>query len=375
MKSKIFVYIFAVLLGVMSIGSVIGEKKDFSENENRMLASFPELSFESVKNGSFAAGFTDYIADHFLLRDAFVSIKAFAETASLKMNNNGVWKGKDGYLIDGFDSSSVTHFDENIEAIKTFEAEISNNYSVNVKTIIAPTATQILKEKLPALAVTEDGEKLLSTAKSTLSGYVDTYKILNEHKSEYIYYKTDHHWTSLGAYYAYTEYMSALNMNFDKYEDTAPETVCDGFFGTTYSRFGLFVKSNPDTICAPEKAYLGKLTVTDSKGKKSDSVYHPEKLSEKDKYLYFLGGNDSLITIETDTQNGRTLLLIKDSYANSFLPYITNRFQKLLVVDMRYYTGLINELIEQNNVSDVLILYNLKSFCEDQYLSFINFNE
>lgn len=375
MKNKIFVSVFVLLIAVMTLGNIFGEKKEFSDNENRTLASFPEFSWESLKDGTFTPAFTNYIADHFLFRDVWVSIKSFAESASLKTENNGVFNGKDGYLIDSFDSNSAAGFDKNLTAVKEFEAFVKENHNIDVKTIIAPTATQILSDKLPAFAVTADGKELLTKAENELNGYIDTYTILDEHKDEYIYYRTDHHWTSYGAYYAYSAYKTAVGEAAVSIEEMDIQEVTSEFYGTTYSRFGMFIGQTADSIYAPSQDYIGNMTVTDSKGITTDSIYHPEILSEKDKYLYFLGGNDSLVTIENQNKNGRTLLLIKDSYANAFLPYITKDFEKILVVDMRYYAGIIPDLINENAVTDILVLYNIKSFAEDQYIQFINFTE
>lgn len=375
MKNKVFVAVFAVLLAVLTLGNIFGEKKEFSDNENRTLATFPEFSWESLKDGSFTSDFADYISNHFLLRDVWVSIKSLAESAVLKSENNGVFNGKDGYLIDSFDNDSAKGFDANLEAVKEFEISAKENFNIEVKTIIAPTATQILSDKLPQFAVTADGEAMLGKAGNELNGYIDTYSVLNEHKDEYIYYRTDHHWTVQGAYYAYCAYKSALGETAVSMDSADIQQVTDEFFGTTYSRFGMFIGQTADTISAPSEDYLGTMTVTDSKGETTTSIYHPEKLSEKDKYLYFLGGNDSIVTVTTENRNGKTLLLVKDSYANAFLPYLIKDFEQIIVVDMRYYLGVIPDLINDNNVTDILILYNLKSFSEDQYIQFINLTE
>lgn len=375
MRNKIFVSVFAVILASLIILTVFLPKKDFSDNENRVLASFPVLSVETLKDGSFTADFSEYIADHFAFRDVWVSIKSLAESALLKTSNNDVFNGKDGYLIDSFNVEDASVFDNNLNSVKEFEKSMKDNYSINVKTIIAPTATQILSDKLPPFAVTSDGEAMINHAQDELDGFINVYSVLEQHKDEYIYYKTDHHWTDLGAYYAYTQYKASLGETAPDREKIDTDTVTTSFFGTTYSRFGRFFGIDADTIHAPSKKYIGNMTVTDSKGNTSDSIYHPEKIIEKDKYLYFLGGNDSIVTIDTENKNGKTLLLLKDSYANSFLPYIIGDFEKIIVIDMRYYPGIINYLIEESNVTDILILYNVKSFAEDRYIQFITSTE
>lgn len=375
MKNKVFIAVFALLLAVVSIANLFAPKKDFSENENRSLAVFPEFSAEALKDGSFTSGVATYLSDHFLFRDAWVSIKSAAEAALLKTSNNGVFRGRDGYLIDGFDEKSASGFGGNLEEVKNFVQMMKTDHGVEVRTIIAPNAAQILQDKLPRFAVTADGKSLIEKAATEIDGFVDVYDALDIRKDDYIYYRTDHHWTYLGAYYAYAEYKKSLGLSAAPIESMDIETVSDSFFGTTYSRFGFFNKRNADTLSAPSESFLGSMTVTDSKSEAFSSIYFPDALDSKDKYMYFLGGNDSIVTVETENRNGKTLLLIKDSYANAFLPYLIGDYEKIIILDMRYYQGVVPSLVEQSSVTDILILYNLKSFSEDNYIKFINFTE
>lgn len=371
MKNKIFVIFFALLLSLLTISNIVAPKKEFSDNENRVLKQFPDFSWEALKDGSFTADFAEYLADQFILRDMWVSIKSFGEQALLKKENNGVYKSSKGMLLDSFDESATINFDKNIQAVKDFEA-LMKEQNVSVKTLIAPTATQIYPESLPKSAPIEDFKPLLEKL-SGLPSFVNVFDTLTEKREEYIYYKTDHHWTNLGAYYAYSEYMDSIGLKAKAYEDYNSQVVADEFYGTLYSRYGQFMGIEADTVYAPSS--LPKMSVKDSKNQVTDSIYHPEKLSEKDKYLYFLGGNDSIVTIETESNTGRNLLLIKDSYANSFLPYLTETFDKIIVIDMRYYMGLVPFLAEAENITDALILYNIKSFGEEKTIEFINYTE
>ncbi|MBQ6164372.1 MAG: hypothetical protein IJK23_07855 [Clostridia bacterium] len=374
MKNRIFVAVFAFLLGALCVLTFALPKKEFSENENRYLAAFPKLSFETVRDGSFMSDISEYIADHFVLRDGWVTLKSLAESALLKTENNGVFRGRDGYLIDSFDESAAAGFEKNLEAARAFETA-AESCGIEVRTLLAPTAATVLKEYLPRFAVTADGEGLLRTASQTLSGFVDTLETLSAHKDEYIYYRTDHHWTALGAYYAYCAYEKSCGREPLPQEAFRPETLSDTFYGTTYSRFGAFLGVKPDTLCAPAAALAAQTTLTNGKGETHTSIYYPELLDGKDKYRYFLGGNDGILRLKTTAETGKNLLLIKDSYANSFLPYLIGDFDSITVLDMRYYNGAVAELFDSEAITDVLILYNLKSFCEDRYIGFINLTE
>ncbi len=370
MKKAIPAIVFAALILSLSLLTLLLPKQKFSDNLNRYLAEFPEPTWTDVKSGKFGSDLSDWLADHFVLHDAWVSIKSFSVLASFDRENNGVYKGSDGYLIDSFDESSAAGFDGNLSSLSDFERLMSDKYGVAVKEMIAPTATQILSDKLPANAPVADGGALLARAGGTLEGFVDVSASLRPHSDEYIYYRTDHHWTTLGAAYAYLDYRVSLGLDPVGVDELGIGTVTDEFFGTLYSRYGLFNGKNADTLCAPDESSLSVVSVQKKDGT-YDSLYFPDKLEGKDKYLYFLGGNDAKLDVDTGLDTGRTLLLIKDSYANCFLPFLTRDFDRIIVVDMRYYKGLIPELVSSEGVTDVLVLYNLKSFCEDKYLQFL----
>ncbi|MBQ9507708.1 MAG: hypothetical protein IJR51_11180 [Clostridia bacterium] len=372
MRNKIFVSIFAVLLALLSVLTLALPKKDFSPNENRMLATFPKLTAETLKSGKFTLGVSDYLTDHYVLRDFWVSLKTVTTLAVGKKENNGVYLGKGHTMIDGFTDADTAQFGENCDALERFVAAAKSEYGVEVKTLIAPTATQILADRLPAFAVTADALPLFERL-GAIPGFVDVRNVLTEHKDEYIFYRTDHHWTDLGAYLSFTQYQAARGLTAAAHEAYAPETVSDAFYGTLYSRFGLFTWRYADTVCAP--ADRGGVTMTNSKGEQTASIYSPAGLEGKDKYLYFLGGNDSKLEIETAANTGRSLLLVKDSYANSFLPYLIGEYDRITVVDMRFYAEPVLWLLRDGGYTDALVLYNLKSFASDQYVRFIDLSD
>lgn len=369
MKNKIFVSVFAALLALLTLLTPLTPKKDFSPNENRMLASFPALSVESVKDGSFTSGVAAWLTDHFVLRDLWVSVKALCTLAMGRRENGGVYLGKGGVLLDSFSAADASRFDENLAALRRFTG-LSQTQGVSVRSLIAPTAVCIYADKLPAYAVTADTEALF-TALGGVPGFVDVRNTLLAHKEEDLYYRTDHHWTCRGAYLAYADYVQSLGFSAKDESAFAPAPVTDGFFGTLYSRFGLFTGFTPDVITAP--ADPGGVTLTGSRGETHASVYFPEKLAEKDKYLYFLGGNDSIVQIETGADPAKKLLLIKDSYANAFLPFLLGDYGHITVLDLRYYTGSVPALLESGGYTDVLVLYNLKSFASDVNFRFLDF--
>ena len=171
--------------------------------------------------------------------------------------------------------------------------------------------------------------------------------------------------------YSYAAVQAAAGEEAPPYEAFSPETVTEEFFGTLYSRFGFFAGVAPDSIVTPAASALGEVTRTDAKGNESPSVYAPEKLNEKDKYLYFLGGNDAVVEITAANRTGKKLLLVKDSYANAFLPYLLHDYDAVTVVDPRYYPGSVLRLAQQGGYTQAMVLYNLKSFASDTYIQFL----
>ncbi len=370
MKDKIFTGLFALLLAALSVLTLALPKKDFSPNENRPLETAPALSVEAVKSGEFTKGVSAYLTDHFAGRDAWVSVKALAELATGKRENGGVYLSKNGGLIDGFTEDDLEYFEKNLQALREFTEFAQSDYGVRVQSIIAPTATQICAEDLPAFSAVADADALYARL-TEVPGFIDLRDTLTAHKDEYVYYRTDHHWTGRGAYLAYAAYDGARGETPLPEESFLPETVTTDFHGSLYSRFGLFMGIKADTITAPAASALGNVSMTDSHGDTHASVYFPEKLESKDKYLYFTGPNDSILRVKTEADTGKRLLLIKDSYANAFLPYLLKEFDEITVIDLRYYKDDVSALLENENYTDALVLYNLKSFASDSHFRFV----
>lgn len=369
MRNKIFLSIFSVLVAALSLLTLLLPKKDFSPNENRMLAAFKAPSAENLADGSFMKDLGEYLSDHFVGRDLWVSVNTLAALASGKRENNGVYTAKGGGLIDGFAEKDAKLFDENVRAVRDFGAALEE-LSIPLTAIVAPTATQVYPEKLPSLAVVKDSEPLFAEL-AEIPGYVDVRPALTAAKDEPIFYHTDHHWTGYGAYVAYAALRTAQGGTVREYGAYQPQTVTDSFFGTLYSRFGLFAGIKPDSIVTPAAEALGGVTMTDPKGNVRESIYAPEKLEEKDKYLYFFGGNDSVIEIAAENSTGRRLLLVKDSYANAFLPYLIPDYDEITVIDPRYYPGSVLQKAKEGEYTEVMVLYNLKSFASDSYVRFL----
>ncbi|MGL5086150.1 MAG: DHHW family protein, partial [Clostridium sp.] len=202
------VIIFVAMIFILSIINLIKTDRVFSESENRFLASKPKFTWESLFNKTYTSDVEKYITDQFIWRDIFVGMKTQTEYLLGKKDTNGVYFSKDNYLIEKHDTTSIDQdlLNRNIERLYDFIEATSNKLgNNNVSLMLVPTSSNILRDKLPNYATAFDEDKILNSIKENLhSGrFIDVRPLLNKSSDEYIYYKTDHHWTTLGAYYGY----------------------------------------------------------------------------------------------------------------------------------------------------------------------------
>lgn len=339
--------------------------RSFSEAENRILSSRPVFSWNSLKEGKFTKEYEQYIIDQFAFRDFWVSVKSSGERVLQKKDNNGVYLGKDSYLLQKIDYIDKEITEKNIAAINTF---VSNNPSVKLSFLLAPNSVSVLRDKLPPFAATIDQLEIFETIKKNLdshAAFVDVYDELAKHKDEYIYYKTDHHWSSLGAYYAYNKAGSTLGYKPLSIDSFNIEKVTNEFYGTLYSKGNYrFIKPDSINIFKPKEEYSVKVQHLDTETT-SDSLYSLSYLDKKDKYSVFLDGNHALSIIQTNNNKNKKLLVIKDSYAHSLVPFLTNNYNEIHMLDLRYFNISVSDYIKQNGISEILLLYNVSSFTED----------
>ncbi|MBE5906283.1 MAG: hypothetical protein E7277_05740 [Lachnospiraceae bacterium] len=359
MLGVFFLLIFAGFLGYMLCSDV-----KFSEDENRYLAGQPNFSTEALFSGDYTEGMDKYATDQFPLRSLAITIKTQMQKLMGVKDSNGVYFGKYGQLMLKKSPSEFKEkkFQNNLAAIEAFAGR---NKDMKVSVLLAPTAAGIYESRLPSYAVDYNQKELLLKAKARLENlknvkFINTEPIFNMHLRENLYYSTDHHWTTKGAYYAYQEFCKENGMQPVEYN---AQPVSNGFYGTLYSKV-LPWNMKPDTVEAQE--VKGNITVSHQMGKRvTDTVYDKSKLKIKDKYQYFLGGNDGEVTIKTDNKNGKHLLVIKDSYANCFLPFLIEQFESIHVVDLRYFNDNFTMYMKGNDINEALVLYNLNNFDED----------
>lgn len=360
MKKIIDITIQIIILFLLIL-TIILPKEEFSANENRYLQKFPIISIESISSGKFMAQMSDYIADHFPFRETFLSFK----TNLFKMfgikRQNGIYYADDNYLIEEYEKP------ENNEKItRIINRFINTNSNVKYDFMLVPTSAYIYQNKLSNYNLNYDEKKTMEYFRQNInSNYIDVSTILLNNNDKYIYYRTDHHWTTRGAYYAYYEYCKNNGIIPNNY---LFNEVSQNFYGTLYSKV-LDNTIMPDII---EKIVDNNVYAVNYPNSDLYSMYNDKYLTEKDKYSYFLNANQSLITIVNQSIFDKEILIIKDSYANSFIPLLAAHYSKIHVIDPRYYKNKISDYIKDNNINHVLFLYNVGTIDDDLGILSIN---
>lgn len=361
-----FLYIF-VIFG----SNIVTADRSFSDSENRTLQQKPKFSMDRLIEGKYTSNYEKYISDQFVGRDFWIGVKSTTEKLLGKTENNDVYLGKDGYLFQKFQKPNTKNLENKLITINKFAL---NNKDTNIYFMLAPNSTKILEDKLPSYAFPADQRDYMNQVNEKLGEdikFIDIFDVMNSNKDKYIYYKTDHHWTTEGAFYAYENLGKYMGYSPLKKEDFKITKVSDEFYGTLYSRSG-FRNISPDTVevYTPKEEKHYKVWYSDEK-KERDSFIHLENANKKDKYTVFFNSNHPLIKIETGINNHKRLLVIKDSYANSLVPFLTNHYSEIYMVDPRYYTDSITDLAKANSVNDILLLYNVNTFSEDASINTI----
>ena len=328
----------------------------------------PAFSFQSLFSGRFTSEFETYTTDQFAYRDSWTTLKARSELASGKKGNNGVYycgedaSGKGVTLIKGFGASKQDGLDAKLGALET----LSETTDAPLFFALIPGASEVWKYKLPKNAPVASEKSVIDYA-YTYAGVntVDMLGALSAHAEDPIYFRTDHHWTSLGAYYGYTALMEAMGLSSEPLSHYHIKTVSDSFLGTVYSSSG-FSWVSPDSIETFVDEPAG-LTVIRDLGAAAASVdlYDPTFLEKKDKYSYFLGGNTPLIRIETGNADAPSLLIVRDSYADCLAPFLLEYFSEIQLLDLRYFHTSLAAYIEEQGFDSVLVCYSVENFCSD----------
>lgn len=372
-RNKIGKYIPAVVFLIfiygMALWFLFSPKTDYSSSEKRYLQKFPDANVEKVLSGEFGSEFETFFADRFPQRNTWVGINAYTTLAEGNNGASGVYNCKNGCLINK-PVSTENNLDKNISAVADFAKSIDTPTTV----MLVPSTGYIADDVLPTFHDKYNDDEDISRISSTLSkdkiGFVD---LRERFKSEYkngsqLYYKTDHHWTTKGAYTGYQELCKALGVTpID--DSTLKKDSYPDFYGTTYSSSGFWL-TPPDNIeiwSNPNNSSKNiSVKITEGANiKTSGSMYFTDHLKEDDKYPVFIDGNHALTEItNTNAKNG-TILLIKDSFSHSLAPFLAENYSKVVLVDLRYYKESVSDLVSAYNPEQVVVLYGIDNLATD----------
>lgn len=392
-----------LLYGFLTLFIVLPDES-FSTEENRTLQTFPTFSMESLLDGSFSSKINTYFADQFPLRNGLVGIKGVTETILWKGENNGVLLGSDGQLgvrlftmyksrLERTADMDFYHT-ENVQSAIDGVNAFADNCSLPLVTLLPPRTVDVAVASFsyPTLLSDRLHEQLVSGF-SVDTHFLDVLPLFREKHSEgeYVYLRTDHHWTTYGAYLAYCEVMRAFGLESEILPESAftKETIKD-FYGTTWSKAGYkFIK--PDTLelwslgnddefmltfysAKQAKDENGKIVTVREPYQTMTSFYNRDKLLEKDKYAAFLDGTHNELTVsKTDGTfgNREVLLIAKDSFANTMVPFLSQHFDIVIVNLAANLTDLSN-YIDLYGVDRVLLIYNWQNILENNNLAAIH---
>lgn len=345
---------FSLFLAGLLVWHIVLPDRDKSETENRTLAQFPEFSWEALVDGSYTESVEEYFSDQFPLRDRWMVLKARTEQLLGKREFNGI------YLCDDTLISKVeVPADGLVEKNLSYIDRLKEKTEIHVTFGVIPSAAEVWKDKLPTGAQSWDQTDLLAQSD------VDFQSVLAEHADEPIFYRTDHHWTSLGAFYGANALLEHLGKDPLKESNFTLEIASDAFCGTLYSQSGIHW-IEPDTLEFWVDEDSLQVTSWRTGKEESSALYDRSYLDVKDKYSAFLGGNQPLCVIKNqNVTDGSKLLVVRDSYADSMAPFLAQQFSEVHLVDLRYYRFPVSVYAADNGINEIAVIYSAQNFISD----------
>ena len=362
--------LFVAFIFAMAIWFVVNPKSDYSSSEKRYLQQFPETSVDTVLSGEFSEKFETYFADNFPQRNMWVGLNSYYNLGIGLNGRNGVYNSADGYLIN-VPVDKENYVRKNIRVLAEFKEKIGD---VPMTVMLAPSTGYIATDKLPLIHDSyNDDTYFAETAKTLGESGVNFVDLRETFKQKYaegvqLYYRTDHHWTTDGAYEGYVKLCEKLGVQpADK--DSFAKTAYGGFYGTTYSTSGYWL-TKPDSITVYDNQENTDKNITvkiseDGKDNHYGSMFFYNHIDEDDKYPVFLDGNHALTEIQNKNAKNGTIVVIKDSFSHSLAPFLAENYSKVVLVDLRYYKQSVSDLIKKENPEQVVALYGIDNLATD----------
>ena len=373
-KYAIFITaLFCLFIFGFGIAFLILPDRDFSEQENRYLTQFEAPTLDNVfgENGQFMADFEKYVNDQFPLRDGWIHLKAWSERLLGKQENNDVYFGGEGQQTLFAQYTPPSDLEQRVEYVN----QLGANVDVPVYFALIPDKSYVWADRLPDNAPLVDDGSTIQQAQGLVSGDVTFLDLSGALSGDDVFYRTDHHWSTMGAYQGYAALMTAMNGSYTQL-DSEPTLVSDSFYGTTWSSAGAaWVGPDEMYTWVPEGGLTGNTTVTryPNGSPVAGSLYDLSRLEVKDKYSMFLGGNQGLCVIQNPDAEGGKLLVVRDSYADSLAPFLSLDYQEVHLFDLRYNRTSLRQYVADNGIDQVLVLYSNANFATDSNLALLGY--
>jgi len=421
---NIVFFLFISVIGVLFY--VLPNKPTVSEREKRELAKCPELTFSSLTDGSFTSDYSVYFADNFPFREQLILVSQRVQELTGSTDEDGatiiIVQDNDSGAVEDFDdetpapdivvpvvsgSDPVTDpigdpvEEENPDAAFDDAEQINQSLYVAGDTVLTIAYQKKSIQREYVAAVNDFAEaypdvqvhcgvipiasafylpekyRTEGTNQETMINYIyerlnenvkplDVYSALARHADEYIYFRTDHHWTGLGAYYTYREFMET-NMGDTPTDLSIYDTVVyEDYLGTLYDKVGgnEAMRNNPDRVIAYDIDAVYPTDVeywVERDGSHQTGPLIIKNLKKDNKYMVFTNGDWRFVKITTGNTTGKKILIFKDSFANAFVPFLVPHFDEIYVADPRYSLPSISSLIKKNDITDVLFLTNISN--------------
>ena len=351
MQKKGFAIVIAAVWGLLALAQLLLPDGTTSDTERRPLARMPELTVETLLDGSFMEDFDDYSLDQFPLRDGFRTLKSLFHYNVLgQRDNNGIYLAGDSAVKQEYPlrEASVAH------ALERF-SYLSEKYLTDsdVYFAIVPDKGYYLAESSGHLAM--DYQELFRLFREGMpwAEFVDLTDTLTADS----YYRTDTHWRQESLLAAAQRLCAAMGVTAPRAEDYTVTDVSQPFYGVYYGQAALPMA--PDTLRLLESELLRGCSVYDYESGKTGAVYNMEKLSGKDLYEVFLSGPRSLLTIENpNAGTDRELIVFRDSFGSSIVPLLVQDYASVTLVDIRYIQIDVLDRFLEFRGQDVLFLYS-----------------
>lgn len=382
----VLLFLCALLLVGFGLALCLAPHRDFSPEENRTLTTAPTFSVSALVDGTLTRSLSDFCADQFPFRSQFVGVKAGVELLLGKQENDGVLYGTDDYLISRLEYTAQHRrsLEQNLVAVDRFEEAVTE-HGILFTFAVVPRSIDVNVTKLPPLYDTANADAVWSWLTESCKKNQTAVTLLTEplrqaaDEEAAVWFRTDHHWTTQGAYYAYTALAEQLGYEPYPLSDFTPQTVCNDFFGTTYAASGMhwmqgetltLMRFDNDERFITEIIENGKVT------RSFTGLYDMSAVETHDKYNVFLGGTNAHIRVSDPSETDRpTLVLLKDSFSQSLAPYLARHYD-LVLLDPRTHkaaSGSILDLALSYNPDRMLLLYGIDTLCQSPSLNVLSF--